>query len=548
MSQALYTSKTGIDAGQTYINVISNNVANINTTAYKTANVTFSTLFSKTLSTGSAATNDGGGTNPRQIGLGTQVSSISRNFEAGTFLQTGLTSDVMIQGGGYFVVQDSAGNQYLTRDGHFSLDSDGNMVNSSGYKVIGTTASYTNKSTDHTIQVPSKLSIDVYGTPRGEIADKTIGDFNSVAISSGTFIFNIGGTTQTKSAAHFTAAGNDYTYDDGAGTVVNYTLLDNANLSAADSESIRSIWGSQIDMTEKYYKGDDGTFIKGDIPQTGDVLVKNEQATLSYTLSDGDLNSTLQDLVTSINAELSQQTIAMGLAAGNTVQFSIVDGGLQLTNTTGLSLKSADKGQTSNFLEQTDIDDALEDAVAGQDAFLSTTLNKSVDIGTGGSFVTSPRRTGWSVSESGVVSATYDDGTTVTVGSDENGKILWKIITKDNTTITGSGGANSDVDMTAANLVPENMIMEMAAVINDAGLISQAGNLWTIGPNAGEAYYGMSGSHGFSALKTGGLEGSNVDMATELSNMIMAQRAIQANSRVFSTASAVLETITYLGQ
>ena len=47
MSQALYTSKTGIDAGQTHINVVANNVANINTTAYKTANVTFSTLFSK---------------------------------------------------------------------------------------------------------------------------------------------------------------------------------------------------------------------------------------------------------------------------------------------------------------------------------------------------------------------------------------------------------------------------------------------------------------------------------------------------------------------
>ena len=62
MSQALYTSKTGIDAGQTHINVIANNVANINTTAYKTANVTFSTLFSRTLSNGSAATKTGGGT------------------------------------------------------------------------------------------------------------------------------------------------------------------------------------------------------------------------------------------------------------------------------------------------------------------------------------------------------------------------------------------------------------------------------------------------------------------------------------------------------
>ena len=58
----------------------------------------------------------------------------------------------------------------------------------------------------------------------------------------------------------------------------------------------------------------------------------------------------------------------------------------------------------------------------------------------------------------------------------------------------------------------------------------------------------MSNGNGFGTLKSGGLEGSNVDMAQELSNMIMAQRAIQVNSRVFSTASSVLETLAYLGQ
>ena len=161
MSQALYTSKTGIDAGQTHINVVANNVANINTTAYKTANVTFSTLFSRTLSSGSAATRTGGGTNPRQIGLGTQVSSITRNFENGSFQQTGLSSDLMISGNGYFIVQDGSGNQYFTRDGHFSLDSDGNLVTAAGYKVVGTTNEYSPRSSDYTVKVPSVLNVAV---------------------------------------------------------------------------------------------------------------------------------------------------------------------------------------------------------------------------------------------------------------------------------------------------------------------------------------------------------------------------------------------------
>ena len=120
MSQALHTSSTGINAGQSQINVIANNVANINTTAYKAANVTFETLFSNTLSYGSAATSDGGGTNPKQIGLGTKIGGITRNFNTGTFVQTGRDTDLMISGSGYFVVQDSDGKQYFTRDGIFS--------------------------------------------------------------------------------------------------------------------------------------------------------------------------------------------------------------------------------------------------------------------------------------------------------------------------------------------------------------------------------------------------------------------------------------------
>ena len=75
MSQALHTSSTGINVGQSQINVIAHNVANVNTVAYKTANMTFETLHSNNLSYGSAATKDGGGTNPKQIGLGVKKTS-----------------------------------------------------------------------------------------------------------------------------------------------------------------------------------------------------------------------------------------------------------------------------------------------------------------------------------------------------------------------------------------------------------------------------------------------------------------------------------------
>ena len=548
MSQALYTSKSGIAAGQTQIDVIANNVANINTTAYKTANVTFSTLFSKTLSRGSAATQDGGGTNPRQIGLGTQVSSISRDFSTGSFQQTGLSSDAMITANGYFVVQDSAGNQFLTRDGHFSLDSDGNLVTAAGYKVVGTADDYTNRSSSMTIKIPSQLGIDVYGSPRAEMSDKIVSDLNAVSISEGTFTFNIGPNSHDLDAADFVqdVPGDDskYTYN---GTV-HYSKLDYNTLSDADYNSLRSIYG-EVDPAQVYYKGDDGTFIKGEIPTAGTVIAKNVQKTLSYNITSADLNGTLEDLITSINAELNQQLAAQfpGLPGGQNIEFSIIDGGIQMVNNTGMSLKAAD-AQGSSFLKETGLDIALENAVNGQTAFISEDMNKSADITQSGSFTGSAKRTDWAISENGTLSATYDDGSTLTVQMTESGRLEWKLVTQDNTIITGNGGANSDIDMTEAGLDPANMVLEMATVVNDGGLVAQQDNMWSIGPNAGEAYYGMSGSHGFSSLKTGGLEGSNVDMTTELSNMITAQRAIQINSRVFTTASSVLESLSYLGQ
>ena len=137
MSQALFTSMTGLNTAQQAISVVSNNVANINTTAYKSADARFSTLFSNTLSAGNAPSATQGGTNPKQIGLGVKLSGITRNFEVGSYLSTGVSGDSMISGSGYYTVMDANGAIYLTRDGGFTLDANGDMITSNGLKVLG---------------------------------------------------------------------------------------------------------------------------------------------------------------------------------------------------------------------------------------------------------------------------------------------------------------------------------------------------------------------------------------------------------------------------
>ena len=133
MTQALYTSCTGLKAGTNKISVVSNNVANMNTTAYKASRVNFETLFYRDMTPSSTASVTTGGVNARQIGYGVQIGGITRNFTQGTWQETGRLQDMMISGNGYFVVSDSEGRTFLTRDGSFSLDSNGDMLLCNGY-------------------------------------------------------------------------------------------------------------------------------------------------------------------------------------------------------------------------------------------------------------------------------------------------------------------------------------------------------------------------------------------------------------------------------
>jgi flagellar hook protein FlgE len=112
MSQSLYTAMGGISAAQTDLNVVSNNIANLNTTGYKSSSVNFSDVYYTTLSSGTGTSQTTGGTNPMQVGIGVQVSAISKDFSSGTWVATGKTTDLMIQGGGFFTAMSPAGEVF----------------------------------------------------------------------------------------------------------------------------------------------------------------------------------------------------------------------------------------------------------------------------------------------------------------------------------------------------------------------------------------------------------------------------------------------------
>ena len=137
MIQAMYSGVSGLRAFKSQLDVIGNNIANLNTTGYKSARVTFRDMMSQTVSAGSSPGQGVGGTNPTQVGLGVSVASIDTDTSQGSLQATGRMTDIAIEGSGYLMVGDGS-NRYYTRDGAFTLDADYNLVAaSSGMKVLG---------------------------------------------------------------------------------------------------------------------------------------------------------------------------------------------------------------------------------------------------------------------------------------------------------------------------------------------------------------------------------------------------------------------------
>ncbi len=148
LASALSTALTGLTAAETTIDVVGNNLANANTVGFKASEATFATQFLQTLSLGSAASGNTGGTNPKQIGMGTIVAAISVDMSQGTIETSASSTDMAIEGEGFFVVQSSAGEKLFTRNGSFTLNSQSQLVTQTGEMVLG----YDMKSSYNTLE------------------------------------------------------------------------------------------------------------------------------------------------------------------------------------------------------------------------------------------------------------------------------------------------------------------------------------------------------------------------------------------------------------
>ena len=137
MMRSLYAGVSGMQNHQTRLDVIGNNVANVNTTGFKRGRVNFQDMISQQMSGAASPTTEVGGVNPKEVGLGVTVAAIDTVFTQGNLQTTGVSTDVAIQGNGFFVMKNGE-ESFYTRAGAFSLDSEGTLVNpANGMRVQG---------------------------------------------------------------------------------------------------------------------------------------------------------------------------------------------------------------------------------------------------------------------------------------------------------------------------------------------------------------------------------------------------------------------------
>jgi flagellar hook protein FlgE len=388
MLRSLFSGISGLRAHQQMMDVTGNNIANINTTGFKTSQTTFEDTLSQLVKTAGAPQSGNGGTNPAQVGLGVRLGTIGTNFSQGAAQTTGRNTDLMIQGDGFFVTQ-SAGQQEFTRNGSFSFDTTGNLVTSDGGIVQGWTANNgvvnTNASVGGVV-LPMGTLLPPKATGLVTLVGNLPGDTTSpTPIVTSITTYDLQGNQVTLSASFtkLTPTSWDVTLNDG-GVTSGPTTLGFAPNGSTPSPTTMTVNGVTVDMSGVTSYSGQSTITSltqdGSAAGTLQSFTISQDGTLTGVFSNG-LKQTLAQLalanfsnpnglqkagnssyVTTSNSGTAQLgtagTAGRGLLQQGALEMSNVDLAQEFTN-----LVIAERGFQANSRVITTSDEILQDLV-----------------------------------------------------------------------------------------------------------------------------------------------------------------------------------------
>ncbi len=506
MMRSMFSAISGLRNHQTFMDVVGNNIANVNTTGFKQSRVTFQDILSQTVRGASSPQGGRGGVNPAQVGLGMLLSGIDTIQTQGTLQSTGKLTDMAIQGDGYFVMSDGT-NQFYSRDGSFDLATDGTLVNpASGLKVMGWQAD--KNGVVDTATAVGEVAIQIGQGMEGQVS-KTVtlsGNLNANIDSSSWAASN-------PNAGKLTVTGTATTQDAAVEITVN-TVVAGAvtSLDYRVWDPTTGAWSAATTVASNTFTANGQTFTISSTSATPG----NTAADMYYTNAQA-VTSTVYDTlgqaynVRSIFQKTADTTTPSTWAYASTIY---PPAGTILSVATGtVTFDTAGKVSTGG---------------TGTIAITSTSTPAGVTNGAADMNVTLDLTGVTQLTGNGDLAATTDGAAAGTLS-------------------TFSIGQGGDITGIYSNGLKRNLgQLALASFANPSGLLKSGGNLFTTSANSGVPRIGTPDSNGRGQVATGFLEMSNVDLAQQFTNMIMAERGFQANSRVITTSDEILQDLVNL--
>lgn len=610
MLKSLYSGVSGLQAHQTALDVVSNNIANVNTNGFKYSRANFSEMLSQTNKIATAPTGGLGGTNPMQIGLGSSADSTTRIYSQGSLLSTDKPTDVAITGKGFFIVSNNGGRvKRYTRDGNFNFDAVGNFVDANGNIVLGWNIKNVGDRVDTLRDIrPIKIKPGMVA-PAGPTSRMGI----KANLNAGRFVDERGPINSTKDLL------DPKVQPDTMNVVLN-AKGQQINLQGATKTA-----GGQ-------YEGGEGVKISTGGPSSPFAefrFVQNPQD-IDLTDSSGSgvfyFNSTL-DLASAVEYWASKDVKNTARSSGAKVSITD-DGKFQITNVENLKAKNTanaskpmlitvnpikDLSTTQNVLF-TDFMKSFEGLIMVNNKKFtqnltvpthSTTMDIIDSLGSSHQIRVDFRKKDitpkgspiWEYDISADKPAKLDGIGNKLTGNiltfDDNGAIASN--TRTRFSFTGNNGSAPDqeiklnfgtiggydgiksidaktatTDITQDGYVSGDLQgisidrfgkfrgtfsngrsftlgqIATARFNNNGGLMSEGSNDYSATANSGEAIVGTAGTAGRGLINSSMLESSNVDLSRSLTQLMVIQRGYQANSKTISTSDQVLNTLINL--
>jgi flagellar hook protein FlgE len=580
-SIAMYTGLSGMTANARRLDVIGNNIANSNTTAFKSSRMMFADQISWTLSPGSAPLNESGGTHPTQVGLGVQIAGTQRDFTGGTIQQTGDKRDLAIDGRGLFVV-DSGGARVYTRAGNFRPDANDRLTTQSGDTVLGWAAD-SKFQIDRGALVPLSVPVGKMGFAEATGDVRMSGNLRSdgdLALNGSSI--SLGATTQSGFSlipgATRPATSPDKLENNSLLTEIADPLSTTSPLFS--SSQVIQIAGvdrgnstvptTQFKITPTTTVGDLMNFLRGALdinssiganpdgktpglsldPRTGTLTVNGNSGTINdltidptdIRLLDASGTFVRNPFVTDKSATASGESVrtsfkvydSLGAQVDLQVGMVLVDRGISGT-TWRYELDSNDApGASTNLsfgnvqfdnLGQLQSDPTIKVALDRSADGAATPQTVSISLNSSDGIVTAL------ASQQSAIINYYRDGapygTLSSYGVEQDG------------TITGS--FTNGMTRTLGQI-------PIATFSNPEGLIDDGSNYYRLGPDSGPATIVAANTAGSGKVQAGSLEQSNVDLSQEFINLISTSTGYSASSRVIRTSDELIQQLLTLGR